>query len=191
MFFFIKTLPDDKIREHISIMEHEIHRTNEIINDLMDFSRENVPSLSKGDLNGFLQKVLSGFDFSHEMTIDLQLDAGLPNIAFDHTQLQRAFHNLINNARQAMPDGGTLRVHTGHDDEFVRISISDTGHGIAEEDLDKIFEPLFTTKAKGVGLGLSIAKNFIEKHGGTIAVESEVDRGTTFTVRLPIHGNDK
>lgn len=182
---------DDKIREHISIMEHEIHRTNEIINDLMDFSRENVLSLSKGDLNGFLQKVLSGFDFSHEMTIDLQLAAALPNIAFDHPQLQRTFHNLINNARQAMPDGGTLRVHTGHDDAFVRISISDTGHGIAEEDLDKIFEPLFTTKARGVGLGLSIARNFIEKHGGTIAVESEVDKGTTFTVRLPIHGNEE
>jgi len=182
---------DDKIREHLSIMEHEIHRTNEIINDLMDFSRENVPDLSKGDFNAFLKQLLSRFDFSDEVKVDLQLAADLPGIRFDHSQLQRVFTNLITNARQAMSEDGTLRIHTGHDDGSVRISINDTGQGIAKEDLPRIFEPLFTTKAKGVGLGLSIARDFVEKHGGTITVESEVGKGTTFEVRLPVRGNEK
>ncbi len=177
---------DDKIREHISIMAHEINRANDIINDLMDFSRENAPSLSKGDLNRIPRQVLNGFDFPDDIAIDLTLDEGLPIIAFDHSQMTRVFHNLINNARQAMPAGGVLRIRTGHGDESVRIAVSDTGHGIAEEALDNIFEPLFTTRAKGVGLGLSIVKDFVEKHGGAIDVESELGKGTTFTVRLPV-----
>jgi signal transduction histidine kinase len=178
---------DDKVKKHLSLMEDEIDRVNEIINDLLDFSRENAPQLSRGDLNNTLEQVLSGFDFSGKITIELNLDSGLPPIAFDPSQMQRVFHNLINNAGQAMPDGGNLHVQTGHDESVVWVRINDNGDGIAMENLNTIFEPLFTTKAKGVGLGLSIVKDFINKHHGSIKVESIEKRGSTFTLHLPRH----
>jgi signal transduction histidine kinase len=182
---------DDKVKKHLSLMEDEIERVNEIINDLLDFSRENAPQLSRGDLNNTLEQVLSGFDFSGKITIELNLESGLPLIAFDPSQMQRVFHNLINNAGQAMPDGGNLQVQTGHDESVVWVRINDSGDGIAMENLDTIFEPLFTTKAKGVGLGLSIVKDFINKHHGWIKVESMEKRGSTFTLHLPRHGDLK
>lgn len=181
---------DEKIREHLSLMEHEINRANGIINDLLDFSRENVPNFVQGNLNIPLEQLVSGVEFAKEVTIDLQLDEDLPLIAFDFSQLSRVVSNLLINASQAMPDGGTLQVRTGHDDEYVWIVISDTGHGISEENMKKIFDPLFTTKASGVGLGLSIVKDFIEKHHGTLEVESAVGKGTTFTARLPIYQDE-
>ncbi len=182
--------PDDNVLKHLIIMDREINRANNIISDLMDFSRDNVPTFEEGNINILLQEVLACFSFSDNISLDLQLDTGLPIILFDHSQLQRVFHNIMTNARQAMPDGGTLRVRTDHDDEFVRITISDTGHGIAEEYLDKIFEPLFTTKAKGVGLGLSIVKDFIEKNKGCIVVDSEEGKGTKLTITLPVMTKD-
>jgi len=120
------------------------------------------------------------------ITVDLQLESGLPVVEFDHLQLERVFTNLISNGAQAMPDGGTLKVHSARDGASIRITISDTGHGIAEENLDEIFEPLFTTKASGVGLGLSIVKDFVKKHYGRLTVASVVGSGTTFTVLLPM-----
>ncbi len=179
---------DEKIREHISIMEREINRANEIINDLMNFSRENTPNLSKGDMNRLIGEYVEELQLPDNILLETELDPALPILAFDHSQLHRIFHNLLTNARQSMPDGGALQIRTSHDNEFVRIAISDTGRGIAGEDLDKIFEPLFTTRTRGVGLGLSIVKDFIEKHGGAIEVESELGKGTTFTVRLPVKG---
>ncbi len=181
---------DDKIREHLSIMEHEINRANGIINDLLDFSRDNVPNFVQGNLNLSLEQLVPGFDFAKEVKIDLQLDEDLPLIAFDSSQLQRVVSNLLINASQAMPDGGTLQIRTSHDEESVRIIISDTGHGISKENMGKIFDPLFTTKASGVGLGLSIVKDLIERHHGTLEVESAVSKGTTFTARFPIHQNE-
>ena len=102
----------------------------------------------------------------------------------------QVFLNIISNARDAMPDGGTLTVTTARDTDHVRILISDTGCGIKEKHLDQIFETFFTTKAdsvKGVGLGLSVCYGFIKDHGGDILVESEPGQGTTFTIILPVY----
>ncbi len=179
---------DGRIRKHLTIMEREIDRVKEIINDLMDFSRENTPNFSKGDLNHLLQQVVADIDLPSEIELDIQLETNLPIIAFDYSLLHRVFVNLINNAVQAMIDGGTIKVHTRYDEEFVMISIGDTGYGIPQKDIDKIFEPLFTTKAKGVGLGLSIVKDFVEKHNGSVEVESTVGEGTTFYIIFPVDG---
>jgi signal transduction histidine kinase len=120
-----------------------------------------------------------------------QLDETLPIILADPDQLGQVFENIILNAIQAMPEGGQLVVKTSEvseklpKSEWVAISFADTGMGISQENLNKLFEPLFTTKAKGVGLGLAVVKSLVDGHGGTIEIQSKVGKGSTFTVRLP------
>jgi two-component system NtrC family sensor kinase len=121
--------------------------------------------------------------------LSLDLDAELPRVRGNPRNLQQVFLNLFLNAIQAMPEGGELSVHAlAAEDSFVRVDVSDTGIGIPAADLDKIFEPFFTTKEPGIGtgLGLSVAYGIIEKHNGRITVQSEVGRGTTFSVLLPL-----
>jgi signal transduction histidine kinase len=100
--------------------------------------------------------------------------------------MRRVFTNLVTNALQAMPEGGQLTITASQPEEVVLISVQDTGVGIPEEDLPKLFHPLYTTKAKGVGLGLAVCQRLVEAHGGSITVESQVGRGSTFTVKLPV-----
>jgi signal transduction histidine kinase len=111
----------------------------------------------------------------------------LPRIEGDAAQLRQAFYNLIRNAVQAMPEGGLLRVVCEEKEEFVEIAFADTGHGIAPENLVRIMEPYFTTKPGGTGLGMLIVERIIRNHGGQFTIESEVDKGTVFTLRLPLH----
>jgi signal transduction histidine kinase len=121
------------------------------------------------------------------MEVVSQLNGMLPAILADPDQLVQVFGNIILNAVQAMPDGGQLIVESQvPSPEWVAVSFTDTGGGIPEENLGRLFEPLFTTKAKGIGLGLAMTKTLVEGHGGKIEVESEVGKGSTFTVRLPI-----
>jgi len=114
------------------------------------------------------------------------LDASLPTIRADADHLQQVFVNLITNAVQAMPEGGVLSVRTRKDGADVVIWVADTGAGIPEEAMPNLFQPFFTTKEKGIGLGLSVTRSLVEGHRGTINVESHVGQGTTFTVRLPV-----
>ena len=107
-------------------------------------------------------------------------------IKIDVDKIKRIFINLIKNAIEAMPDGGKLTVTSEKKNGIVEIAFADMGTGISEENLKKLFGPLFTTKAKGMGLGLAICKRIIEAHGGKIAVESTIDKGTTFTITIPI-----
>jgi len=121
-----------------------------------------------------------------------QLDGTLPIILADPDQLGQVFGNIILNAIQAMPEGGQLVMKSDvPSPEWVAVSFTDTGVGISEENLGKIFEPLFTTRTKGIGLGLAVTKTLVQGHGGTIEVQSEVGKGSTFTVRLPICGKEK
>jgi len=110
----------------------------------------------------------------------------LPKVMVDPTFMKRVFTNLFTNALQAMPDGGRLTIRAHKTKEAVSISVEDTGVGIPEEKLDKIFTPLFTTKSKGIGLGLSICKRLLEAQGGSITVKSQVGKGSTFTLKIPI-----
>ena len=178
---------DKKFMKHINIMTREIDRSKEIINDLMDFSRDHPPVLEKGDINSVLGEVLSRVPQRENITVETALDSDLPRVFFDASQIRRAFLNLINNALQAIPHKGTVLVTSRPLDGFVEIVFKDTGSGIPKAHLEEIFEPLFTTKAKGVGLGLSIVREFIRKHNGTIDVKSEVGKGTAFTIKLPIN----
>ena len=105
----------------------------------------------------------------------------------DQDQLQRVFLNLTNNAQEAMPDGGQLTINVRNVDNFVEITVTDTGEGISDENIDKIFDPLFTTKLKGTGLGLAVCQQIVERHGGTVSARrnEEPSGGTIFEVKLP------
>jgi two-component system sensor kinase FixL len=117
--------------------------------------------------------------------VDWDLPAETLAMYCDQAQLQIVFGNLIRNARDAMPEGGVLRLHASRDRDAASIVVRDSGFGIAPDVLPYIFEPLYSTKAKGIGLGLSISRDIIARHNGTIAVSSEPHMGTTVTLRLP------
>jgi signal transduction histidine kinase len=121
------------------------------------------------------------------MEVVSELDEALPEILADPDQLGQVFRNVILNAIQAMPDGGRLAIRSETPDRgWAAVSFADTGAGMSVETLLRVFEPLFTTKAKGIGLGLAHSKTLVDGHGGTIEAQSELGKGSTFTVRLPV-----
>jgi two-component system NtrC family sensor kinase len=123
----------------------------------------------------------------HNIHIEKEYHADLPDIPVDPNQIEQVFVNMLLNASQAMSTGGTLHIRTGTaDNVLASVEISDTGCGIPEESLGRIFDPFYTTKSRGTGLGLSVSYGIIENHGGKIEVKSEVGVGTTFIVLLPL-----
>ena len=146
----------------------------------------------KVDINDVVQEALSRITVPENIEVVSYLDETLPMIVADPDQLSQVFGNITLNAIQAMLEGGQLVIKsTVSGPEWVAVSLADTGIGISEENLGKLFEPLITSKAKGIGLGLTLVKTLVEKHGGTIAVKSEVGKGSTFTVRLPVGGKEE
>ena len=158
-----------------------------IISGLLDFARARPPQRQEVDINQILRDVLSRIKVPKNIETVYTPVKSLPGITADKAQLDQAFGNIILNAVQAMPEGGQLTIRSEiRDPGRVSVSIEDTGVGIAEENLEKVFEPLFTGKAKGIGLGMAITKTFVEGHGGSIDVQSEPGKGSTFIVTLPI-----
>jgi signal transduction histidine kinase/FixJ family two-component response regulator len=188
----LRKLPqDDPLRKPLSTIEREGLRCKGIIQNLLDFARRSRPSLQPVDINQVLEA--SCVLIEHQMSLDnIVVTKGyapnLPQVLADPNQLQQVFVNIIQNAYQAMPEGGTLRLVTRALGDEVQIIFSDTGVGIPPENLKRIFDPFFTTKevGQGTGLGLSVSYGIVEQHGGTIEVESKVGAGTTFIVKLPI-----
>ena len=187
--YYLRTrLPDadPKVAKHLNIIEQEIASANRIITDLLDFSRTKPPTFQHTYLNYIVEESLSRIEVPSTVTVKLELSDGLPPLKADTFQLEQVLMNLLANAVQAMPEGGTLTVGTDHVDGRLITTVTDTGVGIRPEHLEQIFEPLFTTKARGIGLGLAVCKTLIENHGGTIRAESTVGEGTTFTLSLPL-----
>ena len=178
--------PDPEIKETVEILGKEVETSERIINSLLDYARSKPPIVRMTDINEVVQESLSRVDVPGNVEVQSQLDDGLPEILADPDQLVQVFGNIILNAVQAMPGGGRLTVVTEVSGNEVAVSIADTGMGIPPENLEKIWEPLFTTKARGIGLGLPICMTLVEGHRGTIEVESTVGEGTTFTVKLPL-----
>lgn len=186
----LKDVADEKILKHLRIIEKKVKSANLIISDLLDFARNKPPILNETDLNELVISALSGIPKSKNIEVITKLGE-IPPMPLDQEQIERVFQNLIQNAIQAMPKGGKLIIHTSKHDDSVEIAFLDTGAGIPQENVPKLFTPLFSTKAKGVGLGLSICKQIIEDHGGNIMVTSKENEGSIFTVKLPIHVNEK
>jgi len=175
--------------KHIGILERNIERINFLITELLNSARPVKLNLKACNIHKFLKEVLG----SHKTKIDLQrikviknFSPQAPILTIDQEQMQRAFTNLINNAIEAMPGGGTLTILTELNGNYFLVKIKDTGKGIPEKDVIRIFDPFFSTKTQGVGLGLTICYGIIVSHGGTIEVESKFKKGSFFTVSLPI-----
>ena len=179
---------DEKLSKHLNILQFEVNKANKFISDLLDFVRTGTPTLKEGRINRVIENVLDEIIIPENIILEKNLDVKLPKIHFDLSQIKQVFHNLILNAIQAMPEGGILEIKTLTREDLVEIRIKDSGIGISEENLDKIFEPLFTTKVIGIGLGLTIVKDNMEKHSGTVEVISNIGGGTIFILKLPLKG---
>jgi signal transduction histidine kinase len=178
--------PEGEVSETLEIVDKEIHSCEQLIGNLLDFARPKQITRIKFHINDLLAQVLGRMTLPANITVTRKLAEGLPTIAGDPEQLGQAFGNLVLNAVQSMTDGGTLGFETRPaEKEGLEVVVSDTGPGIEPENLEKIFEPLFTTKAKGIGLGLSVTRTVFDKHGGTVRVESVPSVSTKFIVWLP------
>ncbi|OGR84927.1 MAG: hypothetical protein A2901_01530 [Elusimicrobia bacterium RIFCSPLOWO2_01_FULL_54_10] len=181
---------DPSIPEFIEVIESEIKSATAIISDLLDYSKVGKLHPHMTDINGLLAEVKSVLDTPPGVTWTESFARGLPQVLADPLRLRQVFINLATNACQAMPEGGSLTITTeleiGEQGKAVQIVFKDTGSGIPEENINKIFEPLFTTKDKGTGLGLAICTGIVEAHGGKIEVRSAVGKGSEFIVILPL-----
>ncbi|MDP3028746.1 MAG: ATP-binding protein [Deltaproteobacteria bacterium] len=175
----------------ITQIKHQAGRCRRITHNLLSFARKLEPKVENITLNSLIEDVINLVEREariNDITITRNFDQELPAIRTDASQLRQVFLNIINNAVDAIGRRGEITVKTHLAEDYVCAEITDTGHGIAKENLDRIFLPFFTTKApgKGTGLGLAICYNVIEKLGGRLTVESEEDKGTTFIVCLPM-----
>ena len=177
---------EPRVIEFLDIADDEVNSSNKIINDLLGFSRVGKPSVSLARIKEVIDDALSHLTIPQNIEVVKKLDADLPEVSIDTDQTRQVLVNMIMNAVQAMPEGGRLTISAREGDKFLEVEISDTGCGIPKEAIGKIFDPLFTTRAKGIGLGLAVCKAIIDRHQGHIEVESEVGKGTTFAIRLPL-----
>jgi two-component system NtrC family sensor kinase len=189
---------EDEESESLQKIVIQANRCRDIIRGLLDFSRQRKPDKTLCDVNNVLKDCVSLLENQaqfHNIEINWDLQSDLPKAIMDPSQIERVFINLIVNAADAMENNGKLTLSTNYDspEGFIELSFTDTGHGISKENLEKIFDPFFTTKdtGHGVGLGLAISYGIIKEHNGTISVESEAGKGTTFTVRLPVTVEEK
>ena len=223
VYFLQMTLPDadETTREYLDIVSSEVRCAEKIVSDLLDFSRTRLADREEIAVSDLISHVLERRPPPENVEVTTEIPSDLPPVFIDPRQIGQVLGNMVTNAYQAMPDGGWLVISVSEDEgterrgdkgtrrqgdslpvsssPCLRVSISDTGCGISEENLEKIFEPLFTTKAKGIGLGLPISRTLVEANGGSIEVESpstglrtgEEGKGSTFTVRLPIGRNER
>ncbi len=178
------------LKENIQIIADQISYMNKIVSDLQDFVRPITPDNGTVSLQKLLLATLADVNIPKNIEVSTQVNQDLPEVAADAQLLKRVFINLVTNAVQAMPEGGTLTVRTHQKktsggNETICIYVEDTGAGIAENIKPKVFRPLFTTKSKGQGFGLAVCRRVIEAHNGTITFESQIGKGTIFTVELP------
>ena len=183
---------DDSNRENLEEVIRQTERCRDIVKGLLQFSRQSKGNTEEVDLNKVLKDTLAlvGRQASFfNVNVTCYLDPDLPSIMADRSQFQQVFLNLLLNAVQAMEERGavTIRTRYQHAENSVEVAISDTGRGIPAEQVDRIFDPFFTTKenGQGTGLGLSIAYGIVTTHGGRISVQSQVGKGSTFTIRMP------
>ncbi len=175
-----------EIEDTLRLLDLQVDISNKIVTDLLDFTRVRAPSRSIVRLNDMVQDRIAWASMPDKVVVKYELAEDSPLLNIDAEQVGRAFTNIINNAIQSISGEGELLISTGVEDSYGWVKFTDTGCGISPENLEKIFEPLFTTKPKGIGLGLAISKRMVEQNGGEIEVESTVGKGTTFVLRLPL-----
>jgi signal transduction histidine kinase len=189
--YLLQRTADEGMKRGLTTIVTQVERITKVMNQLLTFARRKPSERRAVDLGEIVEDSLEMFQerITHSrVTVDKSIDSSLPPVLADRDQLIQVLINLVMNSLHAMPEGGRLGLSLDRENRHVRLGVSDTGHGMPKEIRSKIFDPFFTTKdfGKGTGLGLTVVKGIIEEHGGTIAVESVVDKGTTFWIRLPL-----
>ena len=180
-----ESLTAEERNEMLQVIEKSLHYSDAIVRDLSEYSAEIQLELAEATANSITRGALGAVKVPQNVTIQ-DLSEDQPTLRVDLDRMKRVFINLIENAIDAMPQGGTLTISSRKSDGKVEIALTDTGSGMPEKVMENLWKPLQTTKAKGLGLGLAICKRIVDAHGGCVSVKSEVGRGTTFTMQLPI-----
>ncbi len=178
---------DETTKEYLDIIKEEISGAERIVSDLLDTVSTTTPHPEPATFGELIPLSIDRCQITDNIRVAAELSDSLPKVRVDTHQMKQVFMNLINNAVDAMQEGGTLTINAQEDKEnrALRVTVSDTGVGITPENMEKMFQPLFTTKARGIGLGLTVVKNLIEANGGRVDVASQLGKGTTFTITLP------
>ncbi len=184
------TMPDSdskkNLQESITSIEENLYYIDKIVADLQDYTKPLKPSLETVNIEKAIEEALLIVNIPSNLQVSISIEKGFPQFTADFSMLKRVLMNLIQNAVQAMPNGGALKINAKCQDNQACVSIQDTGEGIPEEIKNRLFTPLFTTKSKGQGFGLAVVKRLIEAQGGKINFESQQGKGTTFTIQLPL-----
>ena len=187
VYYLKMVLPDadEAIKESLEMISAEVRNSTKIISDLLDFSRTRIPDREEAAVSELAAEALKKRPPPENVEATTEIAPDLPPVYVDPRQMGQVLGNLVVNAYQAMKEGGKLTISAQAEEGQVSLSVADTGCGIPEKNMTKIFEPLFTTRARGIGLGLAVSKSLVEANGGSIEVKSEEGKGSTFTVRLP------
>ncbi len=175
-----------RLQEGIANIEENLFYIDKIVADLQDYTKPLKPSKEKVDIEKVIEETLLIVSIPNNLEVSISIAEGFPQFSADFSMLKRVFINLIQNAVQAMPNGGSLKIVANCRDNNAFISVEDTGEGIPEEAKSKLFTPLFTTKSKGQGFGLAVVKRLVDAQGGKTSFESKLGKGTIFTVQLPL-----
>ncbi|OYY74074.1 MAG: hypothetical protein B7Y40_06565 [Gammaproteobacteria bacterium 28-57-27] len=176
--------------EYLNIIKDEIANSERIVSDLLDSVRTKPPHQEEVELREVIGQTLGKLTIPSSVSVKLDIPETLPALRVDAQQIRQVFRNLISNGVEAMPEGGVLEISAveNRQDGTMTIHVRDTGRGMTPEQMARLFQPLFTTKARGIGLGLVVVKNLTEANGGKVEVQSEPGKGTTFTMTLPSGG---
>ncbi|HEX8898003.1 MAG TPA: ATP-binding protein, partial [Chthoniobacterales bacterium] len=178
----------EELQEAIAISRAEITRLDSIVTQFLQAIRPSKPVLHLENVNSLVDEALRFFApeiADRDIVVEAELRPDLPQIELDRDQMKQAFYNVIKNSFEAMKRRGILRIRTDLDATHVNVSFTDTGGGMSAESLSRVFEPYFTTKSTGSGLGLLIVRRIVREHGGEMAIESNEGKGLTLTIRLP------
>ena len=184
---------ENNMKKHFDVIQRNTESANSIIKELLDFTSPRETVLELGNINKVIEHVCELVKprcTKHNINLVKKIQGKLPLLQINRKKLEEAFMNFLSNAIEAMPKGGTLTVECcfDEDENFIIVNFSDTGCGISHEDLDKVYEPFFTTKDYGTGLGLSLAYHNINAHSGDVNIKSKKGLGTTFSISLPLNG---
>jgi signal transduction histidine kinase len=185
----LSTLPDSKektnIQESLDMIKQNTEYINKIVLDLQDFAKPLSPCDEETNIEQMIEELLTNNGIPENIQTEANIEKDARTVRADSAYMKRILGNLVSNAVQAMPDGGKLTVQARREKSDVVITVKDTGVGISEDAKDRLFTPLFTTKSKGQGFGLAVVKRLTEALDGTVTFESQENKGTTFTIRLP------
>ncbi|PYL04192.1 MAG: PAS domain-containing sensor histidine kinase [Verrucomicrobia bacterium] len=177
-----------ELQQSIDVARSEVNRLDSIVTQFLRAIRPSRPQLRPENINAIVEEAVRFFMpeiQDRDIVVEQELRSDLPLLQLDRDQMKQAFYNVIKNSLEAMKRRGTLRIRTDRDDTHVLITFVDSGGGMSAENLSRVFEPYFTTKPSGTGLGLLIVRRIVREHGGELSIESGQDKGLTLMIRLP------